>query len=68
MPVASQLKMSTRTRHQRDELFGACEAGDIDRLRRVIADGVDPKKVFNKDLFDETPLHTACRYSLSNTA
>ena len=44
------------------ELFRACFAGDVDRVRRAIAAGVDPKKVIDKDWFSETPLHTACRY------
>ena len=47
-----------------EELFRACEAGDVDRVRRAIAAGVDPKKATNKDTIifpEETPLHTACR-------
>jgi ankyrin repeat protein len=48
------------------ELFSACEAGDVERVRRVIAAGVDPKKAINRGLIRrfarETPLHTACRY------
>ena len=45
------------------ELFSACEAGDVDRVRMAIAAGVDPKKAINKDSFhEETPLHTACKY------
>ena len=46
------------------ELFSACEDGDVDGVRRAIADGVDPKTAINKDRIfaGETPLHTACRY------
>ena len=45
------------------ELFSACFAGDVDRVRRAIAAGVDPKKAIDKDsFFKETPLHTACKY------
>ena len=46
------------------ELFSACEDGDVDRVRRAITDGVDPKTAINKDRIfaGETPLHTACRY------
>jgi hypothetical protein len=46
------------------ELFSACEAGDVDKVRRAIAAGVDPKKATNKHWIfaDETPLYTACRY------
>ena len=38
--------MTTRGRQAelKKELFGACEAGDVDRVRRAIAAGVDPKK------------------------
>jgi hypothetical protein len=46
-----------------NELFSACEAGDVERVRRVITDGpgVDPKKAANQRYFNETPVHTACR-------
>ena len=45
------------------ELFSACEDGDVDRVRRAIAAGVDPKKAINKDIYpEETSLHTACKY------
>jgi hypothetical protein len=54
--------MSTR---QEKELFSACEAGDVDRVRSAITAGVDPKKATNKDpiriFAEENPLHTACR-------
>ena len=59
--------MTTGT-HQAElekELFSACRAGNIDRVRRAIAAGVDPKKAVNKDMYtfpEETPLHSACRY------
>ena len=43
------------------ELFSACKAGVVERVRRAIAAGVDPKKAIDKDLFS-TPLHTACKY------
>ena len=52
--------MSTRRDRER-KLFVACEAGDVERVRRVIADGVDPKKTVDEELFNETPVHTACR-------
>ncbi len=60
--------MSTRTRQAElnleKELFSACEAGDVERIRRAIADGVNPKKAINNGLIfpGETPLHVACRY------
>ena len=45
------------------ELFSACEAGDVERVRRAIAAGVDPKKAISKDSFiKETALHTASTY------
>ena len=50
--------MSTPTRCE--ELFVACKVGDFKRVRRVIADGVDPKKEV-KDWLNETPVHTACK-------
>ena len=52
--------MSTR---REEELFVACKDGDFERVRSVIADGVDPKKAVNKEYFgfNETPVHTACR-------
>ena len=49
------------------ELFSACRAGDVDRVRRAIAAGVDPKKAINKDsILTETPLHIACAYVIIN--
>ena len=54
--------MSTRLAELERELFSACEAGNLDRVRRVIAAGVDPKKAIREDYSKETPLHTACRY------
>ena len=45
-----------------EELFSACEAGDVDRVRSGIAAGVDPKRAITKDLRKESLLHTACRY------
>jgi ankyrin repeat protein len=56
--------MSTRQAELEKELFSACEAGDVDRVRRAIAAGVDPKKAINEDelIAGETPLHIACRY------
>ena len=59
--------MTTRRQADRElekKLFSACEAGDVDRVRRAIAAGVDPKKAISKDGISprETPLHTACWY------
>ena len=60
--------MTTRGRQAelKKELFGACEADDVDRVRRAIAAGVDPKKAtywdFARPIYGETPLHIACRY------
>ena len=53
--------MSTRAELEK-ELFSACEAGDVDRVRRVVAAGVDPKKAISKGFFQESPLHRASRY------
>ena len=60
IPPTNMRKMST-------ELFSACEAGDLDRVRRVIAAGVNPRKAIGKGNFEETPLHTACRYVPSSS-
>ena len=54
--------MSTRLAELEKELFSACGAGDLDRVRRVISAGVDPKKAIDEDYLEETPLHAACRY------
>ena len=43
------------------ELFEACKAGDIEKIRRVVANGVNPTKVVYNHYFDEVPLHWACR-------
>ena len=40
-----------------NELFSACEAGDVERVCWVITDGVDPKKATNQQYFNETPVH-----------
>ena len=58
---------SRREAELEEELFRACEASDVDRVRRAIAAGVDPKKATKKDSFyKETPLHIACRYPYSS--
>ena len=55
--------MSTRQAELEKELFSTCKTGDVDRVRRAIAAGVDPKKAINGGTFsEETPLHTACEY------
>ena len=55
-PRPSCTKMSTS-----DLIFDACERGDIARVRQAVADGVDVRKVVDKNWFKETPLHCACR-------
>ena len=49
----------------KNELFSACRAGDVDRVRRAIAAGVDPKKAIKDSFSMETPLHTACEYVIN---
>ena len=48
-----------------DKLFEACEDGDLEQIRKLIAEGVDPKKVIKRGLthlgLDATPLHAACQ-------
>jgi hypothetical protein len=44
------------------ELFDACERGDIARVRQAVSNlRVDVRKVVDKNFYDETPLHCACR-------
>ena len=54
--------MTTRQVELEKELFRACRAGDVDRARRAIAAGVDPKNAINDWFLQETPLHIACEY------
>ena len=54
-PFLHQNKMSTR------DLFDACKRGDIARVRQAVADGVDVRKVVDKNMVNETLLHCACR-------
>ena len=56
-PRPSCTKMST------SDLFDACRSGDIARVRQAVADGVDVRKVVNKNSWlKESPLHYACRW------
>jgi ankyrin repeat protein len=43
------------------DLFDACKRGDIARVREAVADGVNVRKVVDKNVYNETPLHCACR-------
>ena len=54
-PRPSCTKMSTW------DLLDACERGDIARVRQAVADGVDVRKVVDKNDWNTTPLHYACR-------
>jgi hypothetical protein len=53
-PPTPKRKMST------SDLFDACWEGDIARVRQAVADGVDVRKVVDKDWYNETLLHRAC--------
>ena len=53
------IRMST---FSTEDLFDACEKGDIARVRQAVADGVDVRKVVDKNWYNRTPLHYACRY------
>lgn len=46
---------------KRELLFEACKAGNLEKVHRIVADGVDPAKVVYNNFFDEVPLHWACR-------
>ena len=60
--------MSIRLAELKKELFSACRDGDLDRVRRVVAAGVDPKKAISEDYYYwGRPLHTACGYVLSSS-
>ena len=54
--------MTTRQAELVGELFRACEAGDVDRVRKAIAAGVDPRKAIKDTYSKVAPLHTACKY------
>ena len=60
MTAVRFLKMSNTLAER--QFFAACERGDLEQIRKLVADGVDPKNIYKQDsLFPETPLHTACR-------
>ena len=46
----------------KERFFEACEAGDVEQIRKLVADGVNPKKTVSSDTLREAPLHVACRY------
>ena len=50
-----------------EDLFDACINGDIARVRRAVADGVDVRKVVDINWANRTPLHYACRYVACET-
>ena len=47
------------------EVFAACERGDLVRLERLVAKDSTLLHRKNFYLYDETPLHCACRYVYS---
>ena len=53
------LKMSNTPAER--QFFAACQRGDLEQIRKLVADGVDPKKIISDSFYRETPLHTACR-------
>ena len=50
-----------------EDLIDACKKGDITRVRRAFADGVDVRKVVDKNWYNRTPLHYACGYVACET-
>ena len=44
------------------ELFEACNRGDLAKVRRAVAEGLEVKNAVNKDWFNYTPLHYASLY------
>ena len=49
-------------RRREDRIFDACSAGDKEVVVRMISAGTDPRQVRNPNFYEETLLHTACRY------
>ena len=49
------------------DLFDACKKGDIARVRQAVADGVDVRKVVDKNWSNFTPLHYTCWYVACET-
>ena len=60
--VAEGVIMSLR------DLFDACRKGDVARVRKAVADGVDVRNVVNNTYFNSTPLHYACEYASFSSA
>ena len=54
--------MSTPARMSLEELFRACEKGDVESVRRAVESGVNVKDAVDKEWFNCTSLHHACRY------
>lgn len=48
--------------HRHKNLFDACFEGDKNLVVHIISAGTDPRQVRNPYYFEETLLHTACRY------
>ena len=49
------------------DLIDACEKGNVARVRRAVADGVDVRKVIDKSWDNRTLLHHACWYVACET-
>ena len=61
-PISLTLKIMSTV-----DLFDACWKGDIARVRQAFSDQIDVRKVVNKNFFNYTLLHYACRYVACET-
>ena len=62
-PVYFRLTGSRRAgMSDKERLFEACERGEIDNVRKIVAKGTDPRRVRCDPAWgrNETPLHAAC--------
>lgn len=52
---------------KRGLFFEACKVGDLEMIRKIVDDGINPTMVVCSNCFDEVPLHWACRLVLAIT-
>ena len=65
-PLTALLKnkamSSTETTVTKTELFDACKRGNLAKVRRAVAEGLEVKNAVDNGLFNYTPLHYASLY------
>ena len=47
--------------------FEECKVGDLEKICKIVDDGINPTMVVRSNFFDEVPLHWACRLVLAIT-